>query len=204
MLKATKLHNKWIVFGLFSLALIVTAQWSMQLPPWIAIVAIITFTSCTYLILQFAPGGTTSTDASAADRFLSRNNSRNVGLKLQGLGKLSLAFEKFKQCPNNHDTANLLYNLAIDFQIKGEPENAKRVLLYISSFEQDFKDVKERLNSFEIEPIIEETIPEKTEDPVVTVEREVPNSFLDTIQEKFLKTSDKLESIISYRRTRYI
>lgn len=194
MLKATKLQNKWIVFGLFSLALIATAQWNLQLPSWIAIVALVTFTACTYLILQFTPGGATSNEASAADRFLSRNNTRNVGLKLQGLGKLSLAFEKFKQCPHNHDTANLLYNLAIDFQIKGEPDNAKRALHYISSFEKDFKDVKERLGSFEIEPILEEELINEKEESSITEPTVEEISMLDTIQERFLKTTDNLES----------
>ena len=187
MLKANKVNNKWIVLSLVSLILIAAIQWSMQLSSWIAIVALLTFLSGTWLILHITGFGTQTPDTSAADRFLSRNNARNVGLKLQGLGKLSLAFEKFKQCPHNHDTANLLYNLAIDFQIKAEPENAKRVLLFISTFAPDFKDVKERLSTFEIEPILEQE-----EQTPATDKTEEHSSFLDTVQEKYLRTSDEI------------
>ncbi len=199
MSKATKISNKWIGFGLFGLIVITSAQWSLQLSPWVTIFAVLILIISAYFFLRTATHEIADTDENAAaDRFLSRNNARSVGLKLQGLGKLSLAFEKFKQCSHNHDSANLLYNLAIDFQIKSEPENAKRVLQYIATFEPNFKDVKERLSFFEPEPItiVDDSIAEdlEEEEPTAIEPYVEKRSFIDTIQEKFLKTADKLES----------
>jgi serine/threonine-protein kinase len=151
MLKVNKINTKWLAFSLLLTGLTVVLLWSMQPSLMITRVTVITLISLISLSWAFmgpASNNTTdSADLNAANRFESRNNLRSVGLKLQGLGQLTLAYEKFKQCAHNHDTANLLFNLAIDFQVKGEPKNAKDVFLYIASFEPNFKDVQQRISS---------------------------------------------------------
>ncbi len=189
MLKATIVNNKWVVFSLFCLIIVAAGQWSWHLSPWITILTLVALIVTSWLILQVGADENPAPSPTAADRFLSRNNARSVGLKLQGLGQLSLAFEKFKQCTHNHDTANLLYNLAIDFQIKGDPENAKRVLLYISTYEPNFKDVKERLQSFEIEPNVD------SDQQIVTKEVPVETDIIaESIQEKLVTTVEDSDS----------
>ena len=151
MLRVNKINPKWLALSLLLTGLTVALLWSMQPSLMVTRITIITVISLISLSWAFmGPATSSSADSSnlnAANRFESRNNLRSVGLKLQGLGQLTLAFEKFKQCAHNHDTANLLFNLAIDFQVKGEPKNAKEVFLYITSFEPNFKDVQQRISS---------------------------------------------------------
>ena len=164
MLKENKINTRWLSISLLVAALTGVLLWAIKPPILVTQTTVITLIS--FISLLWAFMGPANEQASkpvsqaqpldAADRFESRNNLRSVGLKLQGLGQLNLAFEKFKQCTHNHDTANLLYNLATDFQIKGEPENAKNVLLHISSFEPGFKDLQERIAAFGGEVVIPE------------------------------------------------
>ena len=151
MLKANKINTKWLALSLLLTGLTIAMLWSMQPSLMVTRITVITLISLISLSWAFmgptSSSSSNSNDLNAADRFESRNNLRSVGLKLQGMGQLSLAYEKFKQCPHNHDTANLLFNLATDFQIKGEPEFAKNVFSYIASFEPNFKDVQQRIAS---------------------------------------------------------
>ena len=152
MLRDNKINTVWFALSLLVSVLAVTYLWAMQPPILVTQVIVIILISIVSLAWAFM--GSSSRDiadtshSDAANRFESRNNQRSVGLKLQGLGQLNLAFEKFKQCAHNHDTANLLYNLATDFQIKGEPDNAKKAYEFISTFESNFKDVQERIAFF--------------------------------------------------------
>ena len=151
MLKEYKIDIKWFVLSLFGLVVLTTLLWNMRIATTITQVTVITLISI--IALSWAFFGTSSDNkksgtALSADRFQSKNSDRVAGLKLQGSGQLNLAFEKFKLCPKNHDTANLIYNLATDFQIKGEPENAKDAFLYIADFEPNYKDIDIRIASF--------------------------------------------------------
>jgi len=159
MQKTIQANNKWLLMSVFGLLIISYLQWNLQLSPFTTIVSIVILLMLSFLLLKNFPinkktkntHSSTAFNPNAAERFQTKNSVRNIGLKLQGLGQLNLAFEKFKQCAENHNTANLMYNLSIDFQIKGEPENAKRVLEHIASFEPDFKDINQRLQSFSVE-----------------------------------------------------
>lgn len=152
MFRDLKINSKWLAVSLLASLLTAGLLWSIKPPilvTQVTIISLISLISLTWAFLGSSTDNLSDTPtAEAADRFASRNNARNVGLKLQGLGQLNLAFEKFKQCPHNHDTANLLYNLAIDFQIKGEPENAENAFQHIASFEPNFKDIQDRIASF--------------------------------------------------------
>lgn len=164
MLNVNKINTKWLALSLLLIALTVALLWSMQPSLLVTRITVITLISLISLSWAFMGPASSSPSKSnnldASSRFESRNKIRSVGLKLQGLGQLTLAYEKYKQCSHNHDTANLLFNLAIDFQIKGEPENAKNVFSYIASFEPNFKDVQERIAS------LSSGIPAQNEPPV--------------------------------------
>ena len=163
MLRVNKINTKWLALSLLLTGLTVALLWSIQpslMVTRITVITLISLISLSWAFMGPASRGTSdSTSLNAASRFESRNNLRSVGLKLQGLGQLTLAYEKFKQCTHNHDTANLLFNLAIDFQVKGEPENAKDVFLYIASFEPNFKDVQQRISSLSGDIFPEKDLP---------------------------------------------
>ncbi len=152
MLRENKINSTWFALSLLVSVLTAIFLWVTQPPILVTQVAVISLISMVALAWAFmdssSKGISDTSQTDAASRFESRNNQRSVGLKLQGLGQLNLAFEKFKQCAHNHDTANLLYNLATDFQIKGEPKNAKKTFEFISTFEPNFKDVQERIAFF--------------------------------------------------------
>ena len=194
MLKDNKIDTKWFVLSVFALAPITAYLFKLQLSSWIiqtVIITLIAIISLSWAFLGKTSSSTKNETSNAADRFEDKNNARNVGLKLQGLGQLTVAFEKFKLCPHNHDTANLIYNLATDFQIKGEPENAKQAFQYIVSFEPNFKDIQKRIASFsdDIDALgteLEEQVDIVAEKELFSTQeqQEVVQLFLDTVDGK--------------------
>ncbi len=182
MLKENKTNTKWFMLSLLISALTVALLWITQPPILITQITVITLISLVSLTWAFMgspnPNSTDIPNTDAASRFEIRNNNRSIGLKLQGLGQLNLALEKFKQCSPNHDTANLLYNLAIDFQIKGEPNNAKSALEFISSFEPNFKDVHQRIAAFDGNPITADKNTDQQEQNSANLKEVSPESEL--------------------------
>lgn len=178
MLIENKINTKWFALSLLASAVTAALLWAIQPPILVTQITVITLISLISLSWAFTAPSTSSASnepqTDAVSRFESRNNQRSVGLKLQGLGQLNLAFEKFKQCAENHDTANLVYNLAIDFQIKGEPENARNAFEYISTFEPNFKDVRERITSFTGEIIPANDNLEKEIQEAESLQKEAP------------------------------
>ncbi|MFK7816307.1 MAG: serine/threonine protein kinase [Gammaproteobacteria bacterium] len=181
MLKENKTNTKWFTLSLLISVAIAALLWTMQPPILVTQVTVITLISLVSLTWAFMvppkSNELVTSQKDAVNQFESRNNNRNVGLKLQGLGQLNVALEKFKQCPHNHDTANLLYNLAIDFQIKGEPGNAKNAFAFISSFEPNFKDVQQRIASFSSEPVIPNDTPSEDQTNLAINQNE-PNNLV--------------------------
>ncbi len=172
MQQTIQANNKWLLLSVLYLIVISYLQWSLKLSPLTTIASIFIVLSFIWLYAKNQASNTkqdrqdyqTPNNSPAAERFDTKNSVRNIGLKLQGLGQLNLAFEKFKQCAQNHNTANLMYNLSIDFQIKGDPENAKRVLEHIASFEPNFKDIHQRLKSFGVEDLDKPETPNENTD----------------------------------------
>ncbi len=208
MLRENKSNFKWFALSLLACAFTAALLWAIQPPILVTQITTITLISLISLTWAFmGPSGneiSKTPDTDAASRFEKRNNNRSVALKLQGLGQLTLALEKFKQCTPNHDTANLLYNLAIDFQIKGEPDNARNALEFISSFEPNFKDIQERIATFKGElEIPSPSAIENTEQPSENKEnlqKEISepthidsvDSFQSTIIEKAVASSNTM------------
>jgi serine/threonine-protein kinase len=83
------------------------------------------------------------------DAFLSHPNAvesnRLLGLAFQGQGQLDLAFEKFRLCPPDNIILPLLYNLALDYEMKGIIRGARMVYRYILKYDDNFRDVENRL-----------------------------------------------------------
>ncbi|MGE5624798.1 MAG: CHASE2 domain-containing serine/threonine-protein kinase [Bacillota bacterium] len=76
----------------------------------------------------------------------SAESNKMLGLAFQGQGQLDMAFEKFRKCPMDDSIADLLYNLALDYERKRQFNKAGSVYSYINDFNSKFRDVAERLN----------------------------------------------------------
>ena len=76
----------------------------------------------------------------------SAESNKMLGLAFQGQGQLDMAFDKFRKCPMDKSIADLLYNLALDYERKRQFNKAGSVYQYINEFDPQFRDVAERLN----------------------------------------------------------
>jgi len=72
--------------------------------------------------------------------------NRNLGLAEQGRGNLDAAYDYFRRLPKEERGAELLYNLALDFERKRQFNKAEAVLRYIAEWAPKFKDVEARAN----------------------------------------------------------
>ena len=90
-----------------------------------------------------------------SDSPLLNKDDENIRLALsfQGLAKLDAAFSLFKQCQSNTKLASLLVNLAADYEVINQRENAKNVYKYILTFETDNLIAKQKLTQFRTEAL---------------------------------------------------
>jgi serine/threonine protein kinase len=72
-------------------------------------------------------------------------SNRLLGLAFQGQGHLDLAYEKFRLCPPDEAMLGLLYNLALDYELKQQARRAIAVYRYILSHNMQFRDAQQRL-----------------------------------------------------------
>ena len=79
----------------------------------------------------------------------SAESNKMLGLAFQGQGQLDMAFEKFRKCPKNDAIAEVLYNLALDYERKRQFAKAGNVYRYIGEFSPQFRDVKQRIERSE-------------------------------------------------------
>jgi serine/threonine-protein kinase len=76
----------------------------------------------------------------------SAESNRMLGLAFQGQGQLDMAFEKFRKCPKDDSISEVLYNLALDYERKRQFNKARSVYDYMSDFDGNFRDIKQRAN----------------------------------------------------------
>ena len=79
---------------------------------------------------------------SAAD---SAESSRMLGLAYQGQGQLDAAFEKYRRCPPEENTYNLIYNLGLDYERKRQYNKAQSCYEFIGETESGFRDIQKRI-----------------------------------------------------------
>jgi predicted Ser/Thr protein kinase len=97
-----------------------------------------------YLALTFYRAHSLETVAS--DYF---DANRALGLNLQSQGHLDQALERFKACPVDRDTRELLYQLGLDFEGRGMPGKALMAYEHIRC--SHFKDVQNRIRQLKSE-----------------------------------------------------
>ena len=84
--------------------------------------------------------------ASAAD---SAESNRMLGLAYQGQGQLDSAFEKFRRCPPEKETFDLVYNLGLDYERKRQFNKAQASYEFIAESDSSFRDVQKRIKRCE-------------------------------------------------------
>lgn len=75
----------------------------------------------------------------------SAESNRQLGLALQQTGQLDMAFEKFRKCPVDDSMADVLYNLALDYERKRQFNKAVSVYQYIAEYDPKFRDLPQKL-----------------------------------------------------------
>lgn len=81
-------------------------------------------------------------EASAAD---SAESNRMLGLAYQGQGQLDAAFDKYRHCPPDEASHDLLYNLGLDYERKRQFNKAQSVYEVITEADDDYRDVQKRI-----------------------------------------------------------
>lgn len=84
--------------------------------------------------------------ASAAD---SAESNRMLGLAFQGQGQLDAAFEKYRRCPKDDSTFDLVYNLGLDYERKRQFNKAQATYEFIAETRADFRDIEKRIKRCE-------------------------------------------------------
>jgi len=75
----------------------------------------------------------------------SAESNRMLGLALQQSGQLDMALEKFRKCPMDESLADVLYNLALDYERKRQFNKAVSVYEYIVAYNPNFRDLSQKL-----------------------------------------------------------
>ena len=84
--------------------------------------------------------------SSAAD---SAESNRMLGLAYQGQGQLDAAFDKFRHCPPEKETFDLVYNLGLDYERKRQYNKAQLTYEFIAENDSDYRDVEKRIKRCE-------------------------------------------------------
>jgi len=79
---------------------------------------------------------------SAAD---SAESNRMLGLAYQGQGQLDSAFDKFRSCPREEATFELVYNLGLDYERKRQYNKAQLTYEFVADTNAGFRDVVKRI-----------------------------------------------------------
>jgi CHASE2 domain-containing sensor protein len=72
-------------------------------------------------------------------------SNRMLALALQGQGQLDMAFDKFRKIPLDESVADLVYNLALDYERKRQFNKAASVYEYLLAWRSDYRDLADRL-----------------------------------------------------------
>ncbi|HEX4869466.1 MAG TPA: serine/threonine-protein kinase [Moraxellaceae bacterium] len=108
----------------------------LMLPAFIVVAGYVLITTKHYLVTE---------KAKEKSEVQSAESNRQLGLALQQTGQLDMAFEKFRKCPMDEGMADVLYNLALDYERKRQFNKAVSVYQYIADYDPNFRDLSQKL-----------------------------------------------------------
>lgn len=127
-----------ILIGMHYSLMTSQAIWvQFMIPAVLLITGYLVLTTKRFLVSE---RGKTLSDVESAE------SNRMLGLAYQGQGQLDMAFEKFRKCPKDNAIAEVLYNLAADFERKRQFGKSSNVYQYIHEFNPGFRDIAKRVD----------------------------------------------------------
>ncbi|MBI4192318.1 MAG: CHASE2 domain-containing protein [Betaproteobacteria bacterium] len=111
---------------------------------WLQLMAAVTLLVIGHLALTTKHFLVTEKSKARSDVDLAQSH-RMLGLGYQGQGQLDTAFDYFRKLPVDDSVADLLYNLALDFERKRQFNKAESVFRHVADHNPKFRDVAERL-----------------------------------------------------------
>ena len=93
----------------------------------------------------------TSNKAKAHSPAISMDTLKTLALTLHGQGQLDLAYQTLCRCPPNHDTLDLLYRLAADFERRRELLKAAQAYRHVGEIDQGYKDATQKARQLQQE-----------------------------------------------------
>ena len=79
----------------------------------------------------------------------SAESNRMLGLAYQGQGQLDAAFDKYRRCPREEATFDLVYNLGLDYERKRQFNKAQATYEFIAESDKSFRDIEKRIKRCE-------------------------------------------------------
>ena len=76
----------------------------------------------------------------------SAESNRMLALAFQGQSQLDMAFDKFRKVPLDEPVADLVYNLALDYERKRQFNKAVSVYEYLRGWNPNYRDIQQRIN----------------------------------------------------------
>ncbi len=127
-----------LLFGVHYALMTTQAMWlQLMLPTTLLIVGHVLLTTKRFL---FTEKGKIRSEAESAE------TNRMLGLAYQGKGDLDMAFACFRKVPMDEAAADLLYNLALDFERKRQFNKAGSVYQFIAESQPNFRDIAQRMS----------------------------------------------------------
>ena len=106
-------------------------------PAALLVIGHVLLTTKRFLVTE---SGKLKSDAASAE------TSRMLGLAHQGKGDLDAAFASFRKVPMDDSLADMIYNLALDFERKRQFNKAGAAYRYIAETNPKFRDIESRIN----------------------------------------------------------
>jgi len=137
------LNRTALAAGLIFLVFVTSATFFISFDTWFKTIYVILSLITIYGIIMGKEALLIGKTIAAKDAI---ETNRMLGISLQSQGLLDLAFEKFRKCPLDDETRDVIYNLGLDYERKRMINKAVSIYEYINTKDKGFRDLNERIS----------------------------------------------------------